>query len=205
MISRTLLATALSLAFAAGAIAQTPTPPVAPATTAVTTTQRDVNQQTRIVNGLKDGSLSTREAAKLEGQEARVDRLQAKDLKDGRLSVAERAELTAAQNKLSQNITAERHNGVTGNPESASSRRMQADVARNVAQEKRINAGVQSGSLTKHEAAKLERGQAVVASKEAAAASNGHVGGAEQRSIQRSQHHQSKRIHREKTDAQTRS
>ena len=35
------------------------------------TVQRDVNQQTRIENGLKDGSLSTKEAGRLERNKAR--------------------------------------------------------------------------------------------------------------------------------------
>ena len=78
-------AKSLSLA-CAGAFAQT---------TAASTTQRDVNQQTRIESGLKDGSLSTKEAAKLEKEESHVDRLQAKDLKNGSLSPAERAQLNA--------------------------------------------------------------------------------------------------------------
>ena len=76
------------------------------------------------------------------------DRMQAKALKDGTLSDAERAKLNAAQNKVSADINAEKHDAQTGNPNSASSRRMQADVARNIKQEKRIQAGVQNGSLT---------------------------------------------------------
>ena len=195
MMNRTLLAAALSLA-CAGAFAQT---------TAASTTQRDVNQQTRIENGLKDGSLNTKEAAKLEKEESRVDHLQAKSLKDGKLSNAERAQLNAAQNKVSADIKADKHNAVTGNPNSASSKRMQADVARNVNQEKRIEGGIQNGSLTNHEVAKLERGQAHVDRKEAAAGADGHVGKAEQRSIQRSENRQSTRIHRQKHDAQERS
>lgn len=194
MMNRSLIAVALSLA-CAGAFAQ--------ATTA-TTTQRDVNQQTRIESGLKDGSLSTGEAAKLEKQQARIDRLQARDLKDGKLTPRERAQLTAAQNKASANIAADKHNAVTGNPNSVSSQRMQADVARNVAQDKRIEAGVKNGSLTNHEVAKLDRGQARVDHKEAVAGRNGHVSAQEQRVVQRSENRQSKRIHREKTDAQVR-
>ena len=194
MMNRTLMAAALSLA-CAGAYAQT---------NAATTTQRDVNQQTRIENGLKDGSLSTQEAAKLEKQESRVDRLQARDLKDGKLSPAERAQLNAAQNKVSRDIAADKHNGVTGNPNSASSQRMQADVARNVKQEQRIAGGVQNGSLTNHEVAKLERGQSHVDAKEARAGRNGHVSAGEQASVQRAENRQSKRIHHEKTDAQVR-
>ena len=195
MISRTLVVAALSLAVVS-AFAQAPA--------AAASTQRDVAQQTRIENGLKDGSLSTREAGRLEKQQARIDRLQTRDLKDGKLTVAERAQLNAAQDKASRDIAADKHNAVTGNPDSASSKRLQADVARNAAQEKRITTGLQSGALTKPEAAKLERGQAAVDNKEAVAASNGHVSRAEQRSVQRAETRQSKRIHREKTDAQTR-
>ena len=194
MMNRTLIAAALSLA-CAGAFAQT---------TTASTVQRDVNQQTRIESGLKDGALSTGEAAKLEKEEAHVDRLQARDLKDGKLSTAERAQLNAAQNKVSRDIAADKHNAVTGNPNSTSSKRMQADVARNVNQEKRIEAGVKSGALTNREVSKLERGQAHVDSKEALAGRNGHISKAEQTGIQRAENHQSKRIHREKTDAQVR-
>ena len=194
MPNRTLLALALTLA-CAGAYAQT---------NAATTTQRDVNQQTRIENGLKDGSLSTKEAAQLEREESKVDRLQAKDLKNGKLTPAERKQLNAAQNKVSRDIYADRHNNVTGNPNSASSQRMQADVARNVNQEKRIEAGVQNGSLNNREVAKLESGQAHVDAKEARAGRDGHVGRAEQANIQHSENHQSQRIHHEKHDAQAR-
>jgi hypothetical protein len=194
MLNRTLIAAALTLAFA-GAHAQT---------NAATTVQRDVNQQTRIENGLKDGSLSTREGAKLEREESRVERLQARDLKDGKLSPAERAQLNAAQNKVSRDVAAARHNTVTGNPDSASSQRMQADVARNVSQQKRIEAGVQNGALTNHEVARLEAGQSHVNAKEARAGADGHVGAAEQASVQRSENRQSRRIRHEKHDAQVR-
>ena len=74
------------------------------------TVQRDVNQQTRIEQGLQSGSLNTREAARLEKEQANVDRLQAKSLKDGKLSAAERARLDAAQDKSSRDIHAAKHN-----------------------------------------------------------------------------------------------
>jgi hypothetical protein len=194
IMNRTLIATALSLA-CAGAFAQT---------TAASTQQRDVNQQTRIENGLKDGSLSTKEAASLEKEESHVDKLQAKDLKNGSLSPAERAQLNAAQNKVSTDISADKHNAVTGNPNSASSKRMQADVARNVNQDKRVENGIQNGSLTNHEVSKLDRGQSHVDAKEARAGANGHVGKGEQASIQRSENRQSRHIYNQKHDAQVR-
>jgi len=122
MKSSTIVA-ALLLSFGASA---------AMAQTTATTVQRDVNQQTRIESGLKSGQLSTGEAAKLEKEESHVDRLQTQALKDGKMTPEEQARLKAAQDKTSADIAAAKHNNVTGNPNSASSKRMQADVQRNV-------------------------------------------------------------------------
>lgn len=174
------------------------------AQTAATTVQRNINQETRIEQGLQSGALNTKEAAKLQREEVRVDQMQANALKDGKLTDAEKARLNAAQNKVSHDIYGAKHNAVTGNPNSASSKRMQADVQRNINQQQRIEHGIQNGSLTNHEVAKLERGQARVARKEARAGADGHVGAAEQARIQRSENRQSKRIYKEKHDAQVR-
>jgi len=185
---------ALLLAAGASAFAQTP----------ASTVQRDVNQEKRIEGGLQNGTLTTREASQLEREESKVDRIQAHDLKDGKLSDAERAKLQTAQNKVSRDINTAEKNGVNGNPLSASSQRMQADVQRNVNQQQRIENGVQNGSLTNHEAGKLERGQAKVDHKEYVAGRDGHVGAHEEKRIQRAENHQSRRIFREKHDGQTR-
>ncbi len=67
------------------------------AQTAASTVQRDVNQETRIEQGLKSGQLNTREASRLEREESKVDRLQTQALKDGKLSPAEQSRLKAAQ------------------------------------------------------------------------------------------------------------
>ena len=147
-------------------------PVAASAQTVGSEVQRDVNQQRRIEQGLKSGSLNTREASQLERGEARIERMEA--------------------------------NAAKGNPSSASSQRMQADVQRNVNQQQRIEQGIQSGQLTNREAAKLERGQARVNRAEARAGADGKVGPNEQRRIQKAENRQSKRIYREKHDAQTR-
>ena len=165
--------------------------------------QRDVNQQQRIEQGLKSGQLSTKEAGSLERQQQHIDKMEANDMKNGAITPAEQARLNAAQNRASNNIYADKHNGVTGNPNSASSRRMQADVQRNVNQQQRIQNGMDNGSLTNREAGSLERGQAHVDGREANAAANGHVGAAEQRGIQRSENRQSGRIYRKKHNAVT--
>ena len=167
-------------------------------TTAAKDQQRDVNQQQRIEQGLKSGQLSSREAGSLERQEQHIDKMEARDLKNGSISPAEQARLKAVQNRVSNNIYADKHNGVTGNPNSASAQRMQADVQRNVNQQQRIQNGMDNGSLTNREAGKLERGQAHAAGREANAAADGHVGAREQRGIQRSENRQSGRVFRKK-------
>jgi len=171
-------------------------------TSAANTTQRDVNQEQRIENGLQNGSITTRENAELQREEAHVDRMQAHDMKDGSLSPAEKAKLTAAQDKASRDIARAKANGIDGNPMSASSQRAQADVQRDVNQQQRINAGVRDGSLTGHEAAGLERGQSHVDAREARAGADGHIGAGEQRRIQHADNRQSRRIHRQRHDAQ---
>ena len=187
-LSRTRAALAIGLLFSGAALAQT----------TGSTVQRDVNQQERIEQGLQSGELTTREAGQLEHQEATVEKMQSNALKDGSLSSGEKARLQKAQNKVSSDIYRDKHNAALGNPNSASSKRMQADVQRNLNQQARVEQGVRSGELTNHETASLERGQAHISRAEARAGANGHVGPAEQANIQARENHQSKRIYAKK-------
>ncbi len=82
----------------------------------------------------------------------------------------------AAIDRTQPAIYRQKHDGQTANPNSASSKRMQADVQRNVNQQAHIKQGVATGSLTTAETGMLERGQARVNHKEAVAGANGHVG-----------------------------
>ncbi len=168
------------------------------------TLQRDVNQQERIEQGLKSGQLTTREAARLEREESKVERDQARALRDGTLSPAEKSRLAREQNKVSRDIYREKHDAQTGDPNSPSSQRMQADVQRDVNQQRRIEQGVASGELTNREAARLERGQARDNAAQARAGADGSVAPNEQRRLQRQENRQSRRIYREKHDAQQR-
>jgi len=166
--------------------------------------QRNVNQQERIEQGLQSGQLSTKEAGTLERGQQNIDRVESKDLRNGSISPAEQSRLNAMENRQSNAIYDDKHNAVKGNPNSASSQRMQSDVQRNVNQQQRIANGINNGSLTNREAGSLERGQAHVDRKEANAAANGHVGAGEQRRIQGSENHQSNRIYNKKHNARTR-
>jgi hypothetical protein len=191
MMKRMLVAWGLSATLGSSAFAQT----------AATETARDTAQQERIEQGLQSGQLSTREAAGLEHQQQRVDRTEARDLRDGSLSPAEAAQIQREQNHASADIDRAKHNAVGGNPASASSQRMQADVQRNVDQQARITQGVRSGALTPHETASLERGQAHVDHREAIAGADGHVGAAGQARIQHSEKRQGGRVARKKHNA----
>ena len=162
---------------------------------------RDVNQQERVEQGLQQGQLNTREAGQIEREESRIDRTEARDLKDGKLSPAEQAHINEMQSKTSRDIYRDRHNVAGGNPDSKSSERMQADVQRNVNQQQRIEQGGDNGTLTNREVGSLEAGQARTDRKEGVAASDGHVGAGQQARIQRSDNHQSRRIHRKKANS----
>jgi hypothetical protein len=168
------------------------------AQTAASETARDTAQQGRIEQGLQSGQLSTHEAASLEHQEQRVDRTEARDMRDGTLTTGEKAQIQREQNHVSSDIYQDKHNAATGNPNSASSQRMQADVQRNANQQARINQGVRSGQLSNHEAGALEHGQAHVDRSEARAGANGHVGAGEQAHIQGKENHQSTRVYDKK-------
>ncbi len=174
------------------------------AQTVGTEVQRDVNQENRIDQGLKSGQLSTGEAAKLERGEARIDRMESNAQKNGNLSPQEAARIQQAQNQESGRINKLENNAVSGNPNSASSQRMQADVQRNVNQQNRIEQGIQSGAVTNKEASNMERGQARIDRKEAKAGANGHVSAGEQARIQKAENKQSNKIYREKHNNRTR-
>ena len=192
--ARLITAAAIAAAFAAPVAAQT----------AGSMVQRNVNQQERIEQGLQSGQLTTSEAARLEAEEARVEKMQARALSDGKLTGQEAARIDRAQDHLSRDIYREKHDAQVGNPNSPSSQRMQADVQRNVNQQRRIEQGIQSGSLTNREVGKLERGQARDNAMQYRAGRDGYVGPNEQRRIQHAENHQSRRIYRQKHDAQTR-
>jgi len=187
--AHSVVAAAVSLGFCTAAFAQ------------AGTVQRDVNQQQRIEQGLQSGQLNTREAARLENEESRVERDQSRAMKDGKLTAQEKARLSREQNQVSRDIYREKHDAQTGNPNSASSQRMQADVQRNANQQARINEGVESGELTNREAANLEHGQAKVTRNEANAGADGHVGANEQERIQAREDHQSNKTYRKKHNA----
>ena len=71
--------------------------------------QRNINQQSRIEQGVKSGSLTTREAAKLERGQARDTRLEARAGGDGNVTAREQRRIQKNENHQSGRIHREKH------------------------------------------------------------------------------------------------
>ncbi len=71
--------------------------------------ERQVNQQQRIYNGVKQGEISRQEYRNLETREAKIAAQRRVYLRDGNLSHREIARLTNEQNRVSQAIYRDRH------------------------------------------------------------------------------------------------
>jgi len=77
--------------------------------------QRKENQQKRIAQGVKSGSLTPHETARLENQESKLNKEVRTDRKEngGNLTNKEKAQVNHQQNKLSKEIYNQKHDGQT--------------------------------------------------------------------------------------------
>src|SRR5919201_406213 len=90
--AHTTIAAALALAFSGAVFAQ------------AGTVQRNINQQERIEQGAKSGSLTTRETARLEAGQARDTRAEARAGADGNVSAKEQKRVQKRENRQSARI-----------------------------------------------------------------------------------------------------
>jgi len=72
---------------------------------------RETNQQNRIANGVKNGSLSPRQTSNLENREANVQNREKKDMAahNGHLTKAEQNGINRQQNRISKIIYKDKH------------------------------------------------------------------------------------------------
>ena len=72
---------------------------------------RETNQQNRIANGVKDGSLSPKQTSNLENREANVQSREKKDMAahNGHLTKAEQNGINRQQNRISKSIYKDKH------------------------------------------------------------------------------------------------
>lgn len=77
--------------------------------------QRKENQQGRISNGVKNGSLTPRETASLENKESKLNKETRADRKanGGNLTNNEKKQVNRQQNRLSKDIYRDKHNAAT--------------------------------------------------------------------------------------------
>jgi hypothetical protein len=72
--------------------------------------RREQNQQKRVADGLKDGSITSGEAARIERGEAKIQRDEAKAKSDGVVTAREKAKLNRELNHTSREIRRDKHN-----------------------------------------------------------------------------------------------
>ncbi|HEY8209397.1 MAG TPA: hypothetical protein VIG99_18035 [Myxococcaceae bacterium] len=160
-------------------------------------------QASRISAGVQDGSLTKGEAAKLAGQQLSTDKLVVSSKRDdGVVGPKERAEIRGQQAQNSKDIFEARHDGQTRPADSSASQHPRVDRQQN--QAARIRDGVQDGSLTKPEAARLAKAEARTDLYMAKAMADGKVGPHESNVIERRQDATSKAIYSQKHDDQAR-
>lgn len=73
--------------------------------------QRQANQERRIEQGVQSGSLTQREANRLERGENRIGRMEDRAKADGQVTPRERRRLERAENVESRRIAREKHDG----------------------------------------------------------------------------------------------
>ena len=70
---------------------------------------RNVKQEARIADGVKDGSLTTKEAGSLKHGQAKVQRKEARAARDGKVTANEQAKVQVAENHQSRRIRRQKH------------------------------------------------------------------------------------------------
>ena len=175
---------------------------------------RQERQQSRIYNGVQNGSLNRRETARLGKQQYALNQKEARYRASGDgMSNSERARLQKQQNQMSQNIYQQKHDGQGYNPgpnpgpnpgHSNNPGHSLYDVNQTQQnQANRINSGVQNGSLTAQEAARLQSQQAQFAAREASMRASGNGLSVQERArLDNQQDRMSQNIYQQKNDAQ---
>ncbi len=171
---------------------------VATAAFGQTVNQRRENQQDRVAQGIASGQLTPGETARIERQEAGVNRQIRQDrlANGGTLTTAEKQQINREQNHLSRQIYREKHD--------AQQTRFRGEVgARQTAQQQRIGQGVRSGSLTAGETARLEGKQAALNHeiRTDRARNGGTLTPQQRRQVNRQQNRASRQIYRAKHNA----
>jgi len=118
--------------------------------------KRAANQQQRIAQGVKSGSLTARGTANLESKEAAINHEVKADraANGGKLTAQEKHTVNQQQNRLSNRIYADKHNAAHQNYGSSQVGQRQTN------QQQRIANGIASGKLSAGQTARIENHEA---------------------------------------------
>ena len=107
------LIAAIALTFGGAAFAQAPVTTTAPKDPTATPKidQREANQEKRIQQGVASGSLTPKEAARLEKRESKIKADEAAAKADGKVTTAERKKLNRELDHASRAIERQKHDG----------------------------------------------------------------------------------------------
>jgi CRISPR/Cas system-associated endoribonuclease Cas2 len=167
--------------------------------------QRMQNQEQRIDQGVSSGTLTPKEAGKLEAEQAKIRQTEQRMKSDGQLTPNERQKLNNMQDRSSQHIYNQKHDAQTANVGQGGAgvnvndpniqQRMQN-------QERRIQQGVNSGQLTPKEAGRLQAREAKIKQDEARMKSDGQLTAKERKKLNKEFDNASDRIYKQKHDRQ---
>ena len=164
--------------------------------------KRQGRQSKRIKSGVRDGSLTPREAKRLGREQAHIAKERKKAAADGKVTPREKAKLQHDQNKARRHIAKERH-GAQGEmgPKPKWKTWDPGVNRRQHRQTHRIAQGIRSGSLTKDEVHTLVQGERQLAKLEREYKSDGVLTVAERKDLHHELNELSKQIFAEKHDA----
>ena len=185
---------------------------------------RQANQRERIQQGVKSGELTRRETRKVAEEQRDVRQLERAYKSDGTLTAAERADLHHEQNQASRDLYRQKHDAqdrpavpaipaVPGGPGVPAVRAVRAVPPgvraagvnqRQANQTGRIVQGVKSGELTRNEAKELRTERRDIRQLEQSYKSDGTLTKDERQDLHQQLNQQSKEIHEEKHDDESR-
>ena len=161
---------------------------------------REANQDQRVANGLRNGSMTSGEAAHADRTQSNIDRQVHNDraANGGKLTGQERQQVNGEQNAASRQIYNEKHNDNTVRPNAVDNREAN--------QQQRTANGLRSGQETSGEAARTNRRQAGVDQQvhNDRAANGGALNKQERQQVNREQKKDSQQIHNQKQNESSR-
>lgn len=124
--------------------------------------QRDRAEQSRIDRGIDSGQITSREASRLEGERAQVERIERRARADGVVTQFERDRISSAQDRLGRDISRESHDRQTTNSNWRTSDRTQGWDRRDGAGQRNFDRGMRSEQFNGRDAFRGGRNDAQV-------------------------------------------